>query len=158
MEPHFQRYLEWYATRDIKDKSSGPPESTRKLLTSLEQLIISKEGRIKIALAMVQASQNKLEKIKRFWSSSRDIRRFVIELENFINLLPDEERFSPVIMAMRKQLFDLCDFLNSRHGVEASSEEYDGPRPTRFERLLEIDEEPSNETETDEPLVQSIVQ
>jgi hypothetical protein len=159
MELNLRRYLDWYATRDVKDKSKGPPVSTQKLLTSLEQLIISKEGRLKIALAMVQASQKRLEKIRGGISSQREVRRFIIELEKFIGILPDEESFSPVIMAMRKHLFELCDILTGRYGVKASQEEYEGPRPTRFERLLGTDDEgPSlDDLESDEPLIQAIV-
>jgi hypothetical protein len=157
MEPHLQRYLDWYATRDLKDKV--PSETSKKLMDRLQQLIDSKEGRIKIALAMVQASQKRIEKIRVGRSSQREVKRFVTELENFIGVLTEEERFSPAIMAMRKQLFELCDILTGRYGVQANQEEYEGPRPTRFERLLGVDDEDLSldDPESDEPIIQAIM-
>jgi hypothetical protein len=159
MEPHFQRYLDWYATRDVKDKSKGPPEVTQKLLVSLEKLIVSQEGRLKIATSLLRPAQQKTERLKSS-PTQKDIKRFILELECFIGILPDEERFTPPVMSLRKILFDLCGILTNRFGVVgAISNEYVGPRPTRFERLLGTDEEePSSEPETDEPIIQSIMQ
>ena len=157
MEPHFQRYLDWYSLRDVKDKSKGPPEITQKLITTLETLIVSPEGRIKIALSLLKPAQKKLDRLRET-STQRDIKRFILELESFIGVLPDEERFSPAVMSLRKILFDLCNILTRRYGVKPTPENYEGPRPTRFERLLTDDEESSSEEDDENPLIQAILQ
>lgn len=156
MEPQFRRYLDWYSRRDLSPDKEVP-EGTRKLISRLEQLITSAPGRLEILNAMLLQAEKKLERFKGRLSQTGidNTKRFVLELEYFIEILPDEERFTPGSMALRDILFELCGILKQHPSFKPLTRKYEGTRPTRFERLLEEDDPP--EVDEDGPLVQALV-
>jgi hypothetical protein len=72
------------------------------------------------------------------------LRRHILEIENFIAILPDNERFTAPVQELRTILVELIELLDvdfNRPRAESvpsdpEVEEYEGPRPTRFERLF----------------------
>jgi hypothetical protein len=153
VEPNFQRYLDWYRLRDVRDQVPG---STLKLISRLEELIISTGGRLQIAKALLVPAKKKLERLREV-PSQKDLKKLIIELENFIEILPDDERFNPAVMSIRKILFDLCSILTSRYGVVGSTDTYEGPRPTRFERLIGTDNEEVSSATDDGSIIQALL-
>jgi hypothetical protein len=93
------------------------------------------EGRVRIALSYIEPTR---ERLQRALEDEREARRICLVIEGLINLFPISERFIPPLITLRIILITLYGFLSSE--LEYIEEpDYNGPRPTRFDRLLKED-------------------
>lgn len=141
MEPQFERYIDWYLGLQV----SGPTSlSSRTFREIVSEHIQTRVGRQRLVQSLLNPSRLRIQSHHRSGLRVQPLRRHILEIENFIAILPDNERFTAPVQELRTILVELIELLDvdfNRPRAESvpsdpEVEEYEGPRPTRFERLF----------------------
>ena len=128
-----QKFTNWYKSIFKSERLSD------RLAGLFQEQAVTPEGRLRIVASYVHPARIKLETLQQEQEPIRKsgARREALVIENLIAILPERERFSEPVMALRRTFFELITLV--QRGAEPPTDEnppYTGPRPTRFERLL----------------------
>jgi hypothetical protein len=145
MEPQFERYIDWYLARQVSGPTSLSSTTFREIVS---EYIQTRDGRQRLAQSMLNPSRIRIQSHHQNGLRVRPLRRHILEIENFLAILPDGERFTIPVEELRNilvELIALLDVASNRPRSESlpsdpEVEGYEGPRPTRFERIF-MDEE-----------------
>lgn len=134
-----QKFTNWYKSIFKSERLS------ERVSTIFQNEATTPEGRQRIVAAYVNPARVRFESLRSDTNTFRrlEARRDILIIENLIAILPEEERFSESVMALRSTLVELHAFLARVTELHNETPPYTGPRPTRFERLLFNNEEPS---------------
>ena len=120
------KFIDWLliGQHSINDPSEVNPHHA---LMTIEFHAGSKDGREMIARLYL----SRVRDILRNPQTEREAREAILSVENLIQCFPEDERFIEPVRNLRATLSSLAQY--------EGPPPYTGPRPTRFERLLNPD-------------------
>ena len=130
-----QRFMDW--------ARASTPTMADYAIELLERYADRVEGRFRIAQSYVIPAERMMQMaIHAEPGSTQEAQRVCLQLENFIGLFPEGERFIErfiePLMSLRECLIELYAYISPRytwdHKAPRPEEPYTGPRVSRYER------------------------